>query len=57
MIHQIPDPKDIEVISEINICEHHKKYPKDFTYAACSCSASYSMKYNIKGETDDIKHK
>ncbi len=39
-----PIVKNIEKIeTEINrdICEHHKKYPKDTDYAGCTCSTSY----------------
>lgn len=35
---------EYESVSEMHICEHHKKYPWDLGYGACTCSAGYSMR-------------
>ena len=34
---------EFETIGDRQVCEHHKKYPRDLDYAVCTCSASYTL--------------
>ncbi len=44
------DPDDYEVVTTHNTCNHHKRFPKDRSYAGCTCSGSYGLKKK-KGPT------
>lgn len=47
-----PPPGDTHVEVEHHICEHHRIYPDDVSYAGCGCSSRYALMYD-KNENEE----
>ncbi len=48
------DSDDYELVSEIHVCDYHKRHPHDKSWPGCTCNGSHGLrKKRAQSEADD----